>query len=189
MNLLREFLLVGLVLGINLMATLIYLFFLGNESRKKRFFQLPVGIQKSLVGLFVGPLLVAPFLPQSKIYPAIPDAIKLPVSLLLTVGGLSFIILAFGKIGVIPSMKEKSHLITRGVYRIVRHPIYAGTILMFLGLILYSNALVSLFYFPISIALYFTMTIFEERSLIQEYGPEYLEYQNQVPKRIIPFIL
>lgn len=117
------------------------------------------------------------------------NLIKIPVSLLLIIGGFVFIGLAFLKIGAIPSLKEKSNLITQGVYRIVRHPIYCGTLIIFLGLIIWTNAFISLLYFPISVLLYFIMTVYEEKSLIREYGQEYMDYQKQVRKRIIPFVL
>lgn len=185
MGIVREYLLVSFILVINLIATFIYLVFLSNESRKR----MPVLLQKLLVVLFVGPLFIAPFLPQVRINFAIYDFIKIPVSLLLIVGGLIFIGFAFLKIGAIPSLKAKSSLITQGVYRIVRHPIYCGTLITFLGLILWTNTFVSLFYFPISILLYFIMTVYEEKSLIGEYGQEYIDYQKRVRKRIIPFVL
>lgn len=182
----REFVLAGLVLAINFMATLIYLFFLSRESRKEQFYNLPFWLQKSFVVLFVGPLFISPFLPQVRMTMGF---YRFPISLGFIIGGVVIIIGAFFKIGVIPSLKEKSTLITQGVYGIVRHPIYFGTILTFLGLILFTNALLSLLYFPISIALYFLMTIYEEKSLISEYGQEYVVYQKTVRKKIIPYVL
>jgi protein-S-isoprenylcysteine O-methyltransferase Ste14 len=183
-----EILSVLLVLSINLVATFTYLFFLADENRKKAFFCLPAFLQKAFVAFFVGPLFISPFMPQSR-FPGLPEAINITLSLLLVIIGVVFILGAFFKIGSVPSLKAKSNLVTQGVYGIVRHPIYAGTILTFLGLILFKNALGSLFYFPVSIGLYFLMTIFEERSLINEYGQEYLDYQRNVRKRIIPFVI
>ncbi len=183
-----EILNVLLVLSINLVATFIYLFFLSDENRKKVFFSLPMLLQKAFVAFFVGPLFISPFMPQSR-FPMLPEAVNMTLSLLLVFIGIAFILGAFFKIGPVPSLKAKTNLVTQGVYGIVRHPIYAGTILTFLGLILLKNALVSLFYFPVSIGLYFLMTIFEERSLINEYGQEYKDYQLDVRKRIIPFVI
>jgi protein-S-isoprenylcysteine O-methyltransferase Ste14 len=97
--------------------------------------------------------------------------------------------LAFLKIGAVPSLRERSALITTGVYGLVRHPIYAGTILTFLGVILFFEAMIPLLYFPISVGLYFIMTVYEEKSLMAEYGREYNEYQKKVRKRIIPYFL
>lgn len=183
-----ESLIVLLVLSINLIVTFIYLLFLSNENRRKAFFCMPMLVQKAFVAFFVGPLFISPFMPQSQ-FLGLPEAINMTLILLLVFIGLGFIFGAFFKIGAIPSLKAKSNLVTQGVYRIVRHPIYSGTILTFLGLILLRDALISLFYFPISIGLYILMTIYEEKSLINEYGQEYRVYQSSVRKRIIPFVI
>jgi protein-S-isoprenylcysteine O-methyltransferase Ste14 len=127
-----EILSVLLVLSINLVATFTYLFFLADENRKKAFFCLPALLQKAFVALFVGPLFISPFMPQSR-FPGLPEAINITLSLLLVFIGIVFILGAFFKIGL--------------------------------------------------------MTIFEERSLINEYGQEYKDYQLDVRKRIIPFVI
>ncbi|MGE5604966.1 MAG: methyltransferase family protein [Bacteroidota bacterium] len=108
---------------------------------------------------------------------------------MLTAIGFGFIIASFLKMGVIPSLREKSGLITQGVYGIVRHPIYSGTIFAFFGLNLVFNSFISLLYLPVSIGLYLIMIIYEEKSLLNEYGEEYKSYQKNVPKRIIPFVI
>jgi protein-S-isoprenylcysteine O-methyltransferase Ste14 len=180
---------ISLILGINFTVTMIYLFFLGNEARKKRFFQMPVLLQKSMVLLFVGPLFVAPFLTQPRIHVLAWDWLGVPLGFLLLCGGVIFMAMAFLKIGVVPSLREKSILITTGIYGIVRHPIYAGTILAFVGAVLFTGAVVALCYVPVSIGLYFAMAVHEEKSLKAEYGLEYDEYQRRVKKRIIPYIL
>jgi protein-S-isoprenylcysteine O-methyltransferase Ste14 len=185
----QEIMLIALILGINFMVTMIYLFFLGNEARKRRFFQMPALLQKSMVLLFVGPLFVAPFLAQPRIHVLAWDWLGIPLGLLLICGGVIFIIMAFLKIGVVPSLREKSVLITTGIYGIVRHPIYAGTILAFVGTVLCTGAVVALYYVPVSIGLYFAMAVHEEKSLKAEYGREYAEYQKRVKKRIIPYVL
>jgi methanethiol S-methyltransferase len=85
-------------------------------------------------------------------------------------------------------MKRK-RTITTGIYRIVRHPIYSGTLILFLGLILFHSSALSFLYFPASILLYWIMTYFEEKDLIRMFGEEYLLYKQKVKSRIIPFIL
>lgn len=102
--------------------------------------------------------------------------------------GLIIIVMAFFKIGTIPSLRAKSSLATTGIYGVVRHPIYAGTIMMFAGLGLLFEASLPLSYLPLSIFLYFIMTVYEEKGLEAEYGTKYLEYKKKVRKRIIPFI-
>jgi hypothetical protein len=84
----RRIILVSLVLGINLIATMIYLFFLSNEERKKWFLSMPVLLQKSLVLLFVGPLFISPFLGQPRINILDYDWLKILLGFSLIFGGL-----------------------------------------------------------------------------------------------------
>ena len=75
---------------------------------------------------------------------------------------------------------------TGGFHRYVRHPLYLGTfitiwagfLLLPLISLLISNAIITI-YTLIGIEL-------EEKKLILEFGEDYREYQNRVP-RLIPF--
>ncbi len=176
-----------LILSINLIASISYLFIINNDKVKKGFYGLPIIIQKLYVLLFVGPLFISTFVNQSNYdFEILIIAI---LGILLAFIGLAFIILSFLKIGALPSIKSKAGLSTAGTYSIIRHPIYGGTIILFLGLILFQKSIIPSLYFPISIALYFFMTISEEKDLINIYGDEYIYYKKKVKKRIIPFIL
>lgn len=81
-------------------------------------------------------------------------------------------------------MAEKENaLIIEAPYRIVRHPMYLFSILLF-WLIHYVTDLVLAFI--TASTLYFLIgTISEERKLVEIYGKEYERYQEEVP-RIIP---
>lgn len=78
-------------------------------------------------------------------------------------------------------LSEKEELIRDGWYKHMRHPLYAGLILIFLGYFLYVPNLSSLihllallFYLPFGI-------YFEEKKLIAIYGEAYVDYQKNVP--------
>ena len=79
----------------------------------------------------------------------------------------------------------ESRLEVRGLYRYVRHPLYtAGLLFIWLTPLMTSNVL----------ALFFGLTIyiiigayFEERRLVQEYGPAYDEYKKSTPM-LVPFV-
>lgn len=80
-----------------------------------------------------------------------------------------------------------SELVTSGPYSKIRHPLYAGLILIFLGYLLVSGSLSSgvhciclIAYLPFGI-------YFEEQNLISFYGGKYLRYQEQVPSLIPKF--
>lgn len=81
-------------------------------------------------------------------------------------------------------LDEDSRLITAGMYKYTRHPIYFFSIL-FLAL----RPSMTLFYFVsfISITAYFyTGAFFEEKKLMRKFGQAYSDYRNNVPM-IFPF--
>lgn len=86
------------------------------------------------------------------------------------------------------SITEGHRIITKGVYRFVRHPAYAGSLLSFLGLALcFSNYLSMLIIFvPICIAFLYRIHI-EEDALTNAFGSEYLDYCAST-RRLIPGI-
>ncbi|MCC5937553.1 MAG: isoprenylcysteine carboxylmethyltransferase family protein [Lunatimonas sp.] len=86
-------------------------------------------------------------------------------------------------VGLTPSDDLANHdtLKVDGLYRWMRHPLYAGLILIFLGYFLYLPTwsslvhLMALFsYLPFGIH-------YEEKKLLEIYGTSYREYQRQVP--------
>jgi protein-S-isoprenylcysteine O-methyltransferase Ste14 len=75
-------------------------------------------------------------------------------------------------------------LITTGVYRYSRHPVYLSTFLICLGA---GIASVSLLFIFLSVIMAFCFNIealIEERYCISKYGNSYREYQNNVPRWI-----
>jgi protein-S-isoprenylcysteine O-methyltransferase Ste14 len=175
------------ILSVNFLTTLSYYVIYSKQSLKNKFFKLPVVLQKSYIGFFVLPLFISPFLPQNKI---MENSVLLIITVIfISIIGLAFILMSFLKIGIIPSIKEKGGLSTKGVYGIVRHPIYGGTIISQIGLCIVNQSLISSIYILISIILYFIMTIIEEKDLQEIFGDEYLEYKKITKTRIIPFII
>ena len=175
------------ILSINSIGFLLALFLSSNKNFKTHFSKMPVFFQKLFVFVIVGPLFIAPVIPQSRF--DISNVLSLPIGILLFVLGWIIIIFAFFKIGVIPSLRKKSNLITSGIYSVIRHPIYSGTLISVLGWIILFKSIISMIYFPILCLLYLVATILEEKGLIEEYGDEYLDYKKKVTKRLIPFIL
>jgi len=89
---------------------------------------------------------------------------------------------------VVRVQRERQHaVVDRGVYGVVRHPLYAGTPLVLVGLALwlesYTTALLSL----IPMAFVVMRLQLEERFLRREL-PGYSEYMVRVPYRLIPGI-
>jgi protein-S-isoprenylcysteine O-methyltransferase Ste14 len=71
---------------------------------------------------------------------------------------------------------------TKGMYGMVRHPLYLGNYLMWLGILMYSGSIiltiaVSIFYWT-----YYTMiAMAEERYLREKFGESYVEWANGRP--------
>jgi protein-S-isoprenylcysteine O-methyltransferase Ste14 len=85
-----------------------------------------------------------------------------------------------------PVPLNNSKLITNGIYKYIRHPMYSIVLLMVLALILKYNSFYTIFFLPI-IFLFFIFKInFEEKQLIKKF-PKYSEYK-KTSKKLIPFI-
>lgn len=78
-------------------------------------------------------------------------------------------------------------LIDKGLYGIVRHPMYFATILMFISMPLILGSIFSFIIFLIYIPLIAIRTVNEEKVLEKELNG-YTEYKEKVKYRIIPFI-
>lgn len=86
------------------------------------------------------------------------------------------------------SILSNHQLINTGIYRFIRHPAYAGSLLSFLGLGLsFSNWLSTLVILIPILAVFIYRIRVEERVLTQALGNEYIIY-SKVTKRIIPKI-
>lgn len=70
---------------------------------------------------------------------------------------------------------------TTGVQAKVRHPLYAGTLLLVIGYVFFNPQLTSLTIL-VALLVYLPFGIqMEEKKLIKMYGEEYEEYRNRVP--------
>lgn len=73
-----------------------------------------------------------------------------------------------------------------GPYRLVRHPLYLGWILLFAGI---GHMTGDRLAFAAATSLYLIIAIpLEERSLVQSFGDEYRRYRARVRWRVIPFV-
>lgn len=154
--------------------------------------------QYRFVYSFLSSLLVAAIYLIQLLYPK-PPFIKLEnwvfyLGVFLFLIGIIFNLLAFKNISArefigLQARKTKvDKLIQKGIYTVVRHPIYTGLISIMLGLVLLQptsynalNFLLILAYLPFGI-------FFEEQKLIQLFGQDYLVYKRKV-KAIVPFLI
>ncbi|MDE5620484.1 MAG: isoprenylcysteine carboxylmethyltransferase family protein [Ruminococcus sp.] len=84
-------------------------------------------------------------------------------------------------------VQENQKIIDTGLYRIVRHPMYTATILMFLSIPLILDSLHSFIIFllyPVIIV----MRLRNEEKFLENNLQGYIQYKNKVKYRLIPFI-
>ena len=84
-------------------------------------------------------------------------------------------------------VQENQTVVDTGLYRIVRHPMYAATLLLFLSMPLILGSVYSLVVFlayPIIIA----FRIQKEEKLLEKELDGYIAYKQKVKYRLIPFI-
>jgi protein-S-isoprenylcysteine O-methyltransferase Ste14 len=104
-------------------------------------------------------------------------------ALMLVVGVLQTDTLSFVGLRQLFEEKEKpSSLVTRGLYRTMRHPLYtAGLLFLWLSPSVSLNSLT----LYIAATLYILVGIyFEERKLLREFGAAYAEYRKSTPMLI-----
>lgn len=91
-----------------------------------------------------------------------------------------------GNFNIRPDIKDNCTLISHGIYRYIRHPMYASVLLSMLGVaIMYANLYAIVLYIVLLVNMLVKM--FYEESLWKNRSGEYQEYaQNRY--RLIPYI-
>lgn len=81
-------------------------------------------------------------------------------------------------------LEQKEDFVVSGLHSYIRHPIYSGTILIFLGFFFFDPTLSSVLH-VVMLFLYLPFGIhYEEKKLISIYGEKYLQYKKSVPSLI-----
>lgn len=85
---------------------------------------------------------------------------------------------------VFPRPRERSTLAERGVYRIVRHPVYGAILLIAIG---WSLAVAPLGLIPtVLLAVIFDLKARLEEAWLAERHPGYAAYRERTPRRFVP---
>ena len=135
--------------------------------------------------LLVGAIIYSPLL-------MVPSAFTFYAGLMLAAVGVFIVKRAFRNYNTSAFLgfKEEKHevLKTSGIQSKVRHPLYTGTLLIFLGYLIHNPLLSSLIsllallaYLPIGIHI-------EEKKLVKQFGEQYLEYKASVPALFPRFV-
>jgi protein-S-isoprenylcysteine O-methyltransferase Ste14 len=99
---------------------------------------------------------------------------------------VAWILARKGMKAVFGTPREKPEVISTGVFRLIRHPIYTGALLLYLGCILMTLSIASAVFWLVILLFYIFLCRYEERILTEEFGNTYLEYKKKtgmlVPK-------
>lgn len=103
--------------------------------------------------------------------------IPLGIGILIIAGWLakSGLSIVFGEV------RQEPSVIREGVFSMVRHPIYLGAILVYLGLLFFSFSIAAAFVWVVIIGFYYFLCRHEEKLLTAKFGDEYTTYMRQVP--------
>jgi len=88
---------------------------------------------------------------------------------------------------IVPELKEGCCLVTTGIYRYIRHPMYTSVMLMMLGVLLFKADLLNTLMWGALVIVLYLKASREERLWIT-HDPAYATYKKQT-KYFIPYIL
>ena len=138
-------------------------------------------------------LYLAATLPDAPVYriPApwsfVMMGIQLLSALLLLIALLQTDTLSFVGLRQLFEEEKTERLITRGLYKLIRHPLYTFSLLFVWFTPTMSRNSLTLY---VGVTLYlFVGAYFEERKLLREYGEDYAEYKRKTPMMIPGLVL
>jgi protein-S-isoprenylcysteine O-methyltransferase Ste14 len=110
----------------------------------------------------------------------------------LVAAGLAFTVWARVHLGAnwsgIVTVKRDHELVTSGPYAIVRHPIYTGLVLAFVGSAIALGELRGALAVVVVVASLWRKLRLEERWMAEQFGSEYVRYRGRV-RALVPFVL
>ena len=121
-----------------------------------------------------------------------PGVLTSSLGMVLILAGYWIVALAFREntfaVPVIKHQTERQHVVVdTGPYAIVRHPLYAGVMLLFIGVPLWLESYAGILVAAFPIATFMLRIFVEERFLRREL-PGYEAYTERVRYRLVPFV-
>ena len=185
------------VFGVSALAITLYLMKKDPKLLERRVHAGPTAeketsqkIIQSITGLGFMAMLVLPALDHRfHWWPPVPVFASIAGDVLVAIGFLIIFVVykentfAAATIEVYPDQK----VVSSGLYALVRHPMYMGGVVFFVGTALSLRSWWGLFAFLLMMPA-FIWRIFEEEKLLTKDLPGYTEYKNTVKYRLVPFI-
>jgi protein-S-isoprenylcysteine O-methyltransferase Ste14 len=103
--------------------------------------------------------------------------IRIPLALIVWSGGI--FLARKGMKLVFGTRRKKPEVISSGVFGYIRHPIYTGALLFYLGAVILTLSLASAACWVLILVFYILIARYEERILIKEFGEAYRNYMER----------
>jgi protein-S-isoprenylcysteine O-methyltransferase Ste14 len=111
--------------------------------------------------------------------PHVPVFVRLPLSAGILIAALLLALPAHG--AVFGESARRSGVVTTGTFSLVRHPMYLGSWLFLVALVVATLSLASAGVSLAALVFYCLVARHEEKLLLQRFGSEYQEYRRRVP--------
>jgi len=184
------------VFFISALAITIYLMKNDPKLLEKRVYAGPIAekemsqkIIQSITSLGFIALLVVPALDHRFGWSSMPSYLSIAGDVLV---GIAFLIIFFvykenSFTSATIEVYEEQKVVSTGLYALVRHPMYMGALVLFVGMILSLGSWWGFFVYLILMPA-LVWRIFDEEKLLAKDLSGYAEYQNKVRHRLIPFV-
>ena len=142
-----------------------------------------VGVQALLLILLV-------LLPKRRSLFAPPDFLDV-LGIILMVGGLALVIVSLVSLGAAltptPVPQESAALRTKGIYSVVRHPVYSGILVAALGFTLAVGSIWQVLMWVALAVFFYAKAFWEDRRLAEKHGVAGFDYADHVSSFIPRF--
>jgi protein-S-isoprenylcysteine O-methyltransferase Ste14 len=109
----------------------------------------------------------------------IPLAVQITLGIIMLL--VAFYLARAGMNIVFSEVRETPGVIRKGVFGVIRHPIYNSEILFYLGLLFFRTSLAAAVIWIIAIGFLHYISRFEEKLLLERFGDDYKQYMRDVP--------
>jgi protein-S-isoprenylcysteine O-methyltransferase Ste14 len=158
--------------------------YINHESRPDLAGEHPQGDRYQLYGflLFLAAVLIDHFFLGWAAFfrSGVPFGLRFPIALLIIFCGL-YLTLS-GIHTVFSEYTEHPRMITTGLFSFVRHPVYLGALLVYIGLLAFLLSPSGLLVFIAVFFLYDWLAQDEEARMLKVFGKQYEDYRLQTPK-------
>jgi len=108
---------------------------------------------------------------------SVPEWVRIPVASVILICG--WLLARGGMRAVFGTERDKPEVIRTGVFRWVRHPIYTGALLFYLGATVITLSIASAVFWLVILIFYYLIAGYEEKILTEEFGEDYLDYRKK----------